>query len=290
MSAASESRPRRTSERCRERLAALGALLARGLTLRWSALGIGVHATTAWRWRRREARGQPLVRRRGPRPRILSFTACTEAAQLVRDLRGLIGAETLRHSVPGLTRRVAAAIKTDTCRAVERRAPRGPFRLAAPGAGSLVAEISPRAGGRPPMPERTRHLEEERAACVSRTSASIGRRRNVSSAWRAECFEAGRTGEHVASAATECRPRRTSVRCHERLAALCALLARGLTLRSSALLIGVHPPCLTLIADRTTRGPDVVDARGAASANPLRDCLAVRTSRATRTCAARPLV
>ena len=65
-------RPRRTSERCRERLAALCALVARGLTLQWSARGIGVHVSTASRWRCREARGQPLVRRRGPPPRILS--------------------------------------------------------------------------------------------------------------------------------------------------------------------------------------------------------------------------
>jgi hypothetical protein len=35
-------------------------------------------------------------------------------------MRGLIGAETLRHSVAGLTRRAALAIKSDTCRALER--------------------------------------------------------------------------------------------------------------------------------------------------------------------------
>ena len=131
----SASRPRRTSERCRERLAALCALHARGLTLQWSALGIGVHVSTVSRWRCRAARGQPLVRRRGPRSRTLSVTACSEAAQLVRDMRGLIGAEALRHSVPGLTRRTAAAIKTDTCRAVERerRADAEHITLTAPG-------------------------------------------------------------------------------------------------------------------------------------------------------------
>ena len=50
-------------------------------------------------------------------------------------MRGLIGAETLRHRVPGLTRRVAAAIKTDTCRAVERerRADAEHLTLTAPG-------------------------------------------------------------------------------------------------------------------------------------------------------------
>ncbi len=120
MSAARKSRRRRTSERGRESLRVLATLTAQGLTLPWAALGIGVHATTASRWRSRAARGEPVVRRRGPRVRSLSVAACSEAARLVQDTHGLIGAETLRRSIPGLTRRAAAAIKTDTCRAEER--------------------------------------------------------------------------------------------------------------------------------------------------------------------------
>jgi hypothetical protein len=61
--------------------------------------------------------------------------ACSEAAHLVQEMHGLIGAETLRHSVPGLTRRAAADIKTDTCRLMERERRQGADRviLAAPG-------------------------------------------------------------------------------------------------------------------------------------------------------------
>jgi hypothetical protein len=60
---------------------------------------------------------------------------CTDAARLVQEMHGLIGAETLRHSVPGLTRRAAAEIKTDTCRGMERARRQGTERvtIAAPG-------------------------------------------------------------------------------------------------------------------------------------------------------------
>jgi hypothetical protein len=44
-----------------------------------------------------------------------------EARQLVRDTRGLIGAEALRQSVPLLSRRAAASIKTDELREMERK-------------------------------------------------------------------------------------------------------------------------------------------------------------------------
>jgi hypothetical protein len=40
-----------------------------------------------------------------------------------------MGAEALRHSVPGLTRRVAAEIKTDTCRLLERERRKGAERV-----------------------------------------------------------------------------------------------------------------------------------------------------------------
>ena len=152
MSAGSGSRPRRTSERRRERLGALYGLLARGLNLRWSALGIGVHVSTASRWRRREASGEPLARRRGPRRRPLSVVACSEAARIVREMHGLIGAEALRHSVAGLTRRAAAAIKSDTCRVMERERRQGAERvtLAAPGIvrGFDAMELGRRGPGR----------------------------------------------------------------------------------------------------------------------------------------------
>ena len=81
---------------------------------------MGVHVSTAGRWRRRRARGEPLAGRRGPHPHPLSVTACSRATQLVQETHGLLGAEALRHCIPGLTRRVAAGIKRDTCRLLER--------------------------------------------------------------------------------------------------------------------------------------------------------------------------
>jgi hypothetical protein len=109
--------------------------MAQGLTLSWAALGIGVHASTASRWRRRAERGELLARRRGPRVRPLSLVACSEASRLVQDTHGLIGAEALRRSVAGLTRRAAANIKSDTCRLMERERRVGAerVRVAAPG-------------------------------------------------------------------------------------------------------------------------------------------------------------
>lgn len=120
MSATRRSRPRRTSERRRERLRTFCTLHDLGLTVSWAALGIGVHTSTVSRWRTREASGELLARRRGPHVRPLTIAACSEAAHLVQESHGLIGAEALRHSVPGLTRRAAADIKTDTCRLMER--------------------------------------------------------------------------------------------------------------------------------------------------------------------------
>jgi hypothetical protein len=123
------------SERGRERLGAVSALVARGLPLSWAVLGVGIHVSTASRWRKREAHGELLVRRRGPRPRPLSLSGYSEAAGLVRETHGLVGAEALRHGVPGLTRRAAAGIKSDTCRLMERERRQDAQRvtLAAPG-------------------------------------------------------------------------------------------------------------------------------------------------------------
>jgi hypothetical protein len=119
VSTARRNRPRRTSERCRERLGLVRGLHARGLSLSSAVRGVGIHRCTAFRWRRRESKGQLLSRPRGPHVQPLSITACTEAASVVQAMHGLIGADALRHSVPGLTRRTAAAIKSDTCRLME---------------------------------------------------------------------------------------------------------------------------------------------------------------------------
>jgi hypothetical protein len=126
---------RRISESRREKLAVLSALIADGLSLSWAALGIGVHPSTASRWRKREANGETLARRRGPRVQPLSAAVVSAAAHLVEDMHGLIGAEALRHSVAGLTRHAAAEIKTHTCRLMERDRRQGSARvtIASPG-------------------------------------------------------------------------------------------------------------------------------------------------------------
>ena len=67
-------------------------------------------------------------------------------------MHGLVGAESLRHSVAGLTRRQAAAIKIDTCRAMERerRAESERVTVTAPGIlrGFDAMELVGRRGGR----------------------------------------------------------------------------------------------------------------------------------------------
>lgn len=122
---------RRTSEK----LQALVALVSRGLSWAWAALGVGVHPSTARRWRRRESAGEPLVRRRGRHALPVTEAACADARRLVRNTHGLIGASALSHSVVGLSRRVAAQLKDETCGALERerRGQAQQVHVAAPG-------------------------------------------------------------------------------------------------------------------------------------------------------------
>jgi hypothetical protein len=51
---------------------------------------------------------------------LISHGAVVSAEHLVRQLHGLIGAEALRHSVAGLSRRAALAVKAQTLSAMER--------------------------------------------------------------------------------------------------------------------------------------------------------------------------
>lgn len=91
-----------------------------GLSAQLAAAIAGVHASTVRRWRVR-ARDQTALgysRRRRARP--ISRAAATSAEDLVRRLHGLIGADALRHSVEGLSRRAAGCVKAQTLRAMER--------------------------------------------------------------------------------------------------------------------------------------------------------------------------
>lgn len=115
------ARPRRRrADDNRQRLDSLSALQARGLSLTLAATGVGVHVSTAVRWRRRALHGEALVQRRGPRMTLSTASARAEATVLVKDMHALIGADALRHSVPGLSRREAARIKGEVCREMER--------------------------------------------------------------------------------------------------------------------------------------------------------------------------
>ena len=85
-----------------------------------AAAVIGRHVTTLRRWRSRRARSEALARPRGLSPRRAAADVRDRAAGVVRTLRGLVGAEALRRSIPGLTRREAAAIKAATRCDLER--------------------------------------------------------------------------------------------------------------------------------------------------------------------------
>ncbi len=103
-----------------QRLAAAQRLRALGLPAPDAATVVGVGEATVRRWAARARQHQRLVQRRGPRATALTPEAAEAAATLVRELRGLVGAETLRRSVHGLSRRQATAIKRQTLTALER--------------------------------------------------------------------------------------------------------------------------------------------------------------------------
>lgn len=89
-----------------------------GLSAQRAAALAGVHAATVRRWRARVRDG--LACPAPTRARPISCTAAATTEQLVRRLHGLIGADALRHSVEGLSRRAALRIKAQTLSAMER--------------------------------------------------------------------------------------------------------------------------------------------------------------------------
>jgi transposase-like protein len=92
-----------------------------GMNARIIACAVGCSTATLRRWRERKRRGLPLRRRRGPQPAAPPPPeGKTQVAQLVRALHGLPGAASLARSVPGISRRQAAAIKHETLTQMER--------------------------------------------------------------------------------------------------------------------------------------------------------------------------
>jgi len=89
------------------------------MSAKFAATIAGVSASTVRRWRARARACGALFTTRS-RARPISHTAAASAEHLVRQLHGLIGAEAMRHSVEGLSRRAALAVKTQTLSAMER--------------------------------------------------------------------------------------------------------------------------------------------------------------------------
>jgi transposase len=103
------------------RLATVQSLRRHGLTVMLAAAVVGISARTVRRWQGRARRSEPLRRahRIGPRAPV-SHERATVVRHLVRELHGLIGAEALRQSVPGISRREAAAVKRATLIELEK--------------------------------------------------------------------------------------------------------------------------------------------------------------------------
>lgn len=91
-----------------------------GLSAALAATVAGVHPATVRRWRGRARRHEPLVRVACTPRSALAPEMVARARQCVRALHGLIGAEALRQSVAGLSRRAAARIKASTLTEMER--------------------------------------------------------------------------------------------------------------------------------------------------------------------------
>ncbi len=90
-----------------------------GLGTTLSAAIVGVSLSTVRRWAAAQRNGQPLRRRCGPARAVPNAAMVNKAVEMVRELRGLVGAASLGVST-GLSRRQAAAVKQDEQTAMER--------------------------------------------------------------------------------------------------------------------------------------------------------------------------
>lgn len=111
-------------------------MIASGISRLSACSVLGVDRGTVARWMQREHRGEPLVQRATSRRRPVDVQLNAQVSDLVRDLHGLVGAESLRRSVAGVSRRQAAAIKVEALRDMERerRSAAERITVTAPGA------------------------------------------------------------------------------------------------------------------------------------------------------------
>lgn len=129
--AATTSEPKKEEpDGARELLDGADAMRKLGARAWVCAAVTGVSPATLRRWRWRARSGAPPRFRRGagrshpPDPLVVAHVGA-----MVRRLRGLIGADALRHSVPGVSRRQALAIKQKTLTIMERERIEGAARV-----------------------------------------------------------------------------------------------------------------------------------------------------------------
>lgn len=103
----------------RRGIAAIDQMREAGLSAAFAAAIAGIHESTVRRWRRRARSGEPVTHRTSACAQIAPEPA-RRASAMVRDLKGLVGADTLRRSVGDLSRRQAARVKTETLATMER--------------------------------------------------------------------------------------------------------------------------------------------------------------------------
>ncbi|MBK7862965.1 MAG: hypothetical protein IPJ65_31020 [Archangiaceae bacterium] len=91
---------------------------AAGLELSLVSRAAGLAPSTVRRWCAREAANEPLVCKRGPKPRAKQLDA-TAAEAVVRSMNGQIGAAALAKCCEGLSRRGAARLKSRVLTSME---------------------------------------------------------------------------------------------------------------------------------------------------------------------------
>lgn len=165
----SDPDPEKERARRRELLGHVLHLRRRGMNKPLAALVLGSSEASVRRWARHERLGR-LVPARRSRMLAVGHDARAALAALVRDTHGLVGAEALRRSVAGVSRRQAALVKRQTLTEMEREriAARERIRVTSPGVLRGYDEMHVRPGG-------IRHylLVASDAAVPYRTSAVL---------------------------------------------------------------------------------------------------------------------
>jgi hypothetical protein len=104
----------------RRKLEGVRALKALGLDTALAAALMSSSPSTLRRHAARQRQRLPLVRHRGPKREVPTQEQIRTGADVVRKMKGLIGAAALSQAVPELSRRKAAAVKQVTLTEMER--------------------------------------------------------------------------------------------------------------------------------------------------------------------------